>query len=81
LEHRYGIPALESTSHEILRDIRSLSLKEHVSTIDEILNIADWVKFAKGIPAENVNALALDRTIDLVESTKPLLTTETNTAD
>lgn len=81
LEHRYGIPALESTSHEILRDIRSLSLKEHVSTIDEILNIADWVKFAKGIPEENVNALALDRTIDLVESTKPLLTTETNTAD
>ena len=56
-------------------------MKEHVSTIDEILNIADWVKFAKGIPEENVNALALDRTIDLVESTKPLLTTETNTAD
>lgn len=81
LEHRFGIPALESTSHEILRDIRSLPLQEHVATIDEILNIADWVKFAKGIPEENVNARALDHAIDLVETTKPILNTENNTAD
>jgi hypothetical protein len=71
LENRFNIPALESTSNEIIRDLKLASLSaDQMKTVDQILNIADWVKFAKGIPEENANALALDNTLDLVYATK-----------
>lgn len=71
LENRYRIPALESTSMEILRDLKKHILEsEMIKSVDDILNIADWVKFAKGIPEENANSLALDRAIELVLFTK-----------
>lgn len=71
LENRFHIPALESTSLEILRDLKKHILEsEMIKSVDDILNIADWVKFAKGIPEENANALALDRAIELVLFTK-----------
>lgn len=71
LENRYHIPALESTSLEILRDLKKhISETDSIKSVDDILNIADWVKFAKGIPEANANALALDRAIELVLFTK-----------
>ena len=52
-----------------------------IKSVDDILNIADWVKFAKGIPEENANALALDRAIEIVLFTKedPETNVQTNT--
>jgi len=77
LENRYHIPALESTSLEIIRDLKkNITESEMIKSVDDILNIADWVKFAKGIPEENANALALDRAIEIVLFTKE--DTETN---
>lgn len=71
LENRFNIPALESTSNEIIRDLKQAALSpEQLKTVDQILNIADWVKFAKGIPEENANALAIDNTLELVYATK-----------
>lgn len=72
LEHRYLIPALESTSMEIIRDIRSKGLSpEQVQRTDDLLHVADWVKFARGNPEENSNALALEQCIELVKQTAP----------
>lgn len=72
LEHRYLIPALESTSMEIIRDIRSKGLsQEQVQSTDDLLHVADWVKFARGNPEENTNALALEHCIELVKLTAP----------
>jgi hypothetical protein len=84
LENRYHIPALESTSLEILRDLKNhITEAEIIKSTDDILNIADWVKFAKGIPEENANALALERAIEIVLFTKediePNLQTNTTT--
>ncbi len=82
LENRYQIPALESTSLEILRDLKKhIAEPEMIKSVDDILNIADWVKFAKGIPEENANALALDRAIEIVLFTKedPETNVQTNT--
>ncbi|MEP7323644.1 MAG: hypothetical protein ABI761_17090, partial [Saprospiraceae bacterium] len=71
LEHRFSLPALESTSNEIIRDLKLSSLNgDQLKLVDNILNIADWVKFAKGIPEENANALAIDDTLDLVYATQ-----------
>ena len=71
LENRFNIPALESTSNEIIRDLKTSSLNaDQLNTVDNILNIADWVKFAKGIPEEHANALAIDDTLELVYATK-----------
>lgn len=71
LENRYQIPALESTSLEIQREIKKY-IPDHdiLKSVDDVLNIADWVKFAKGIPEQNANALALERAIELVLFTK-----------
>lgn len=72
LEHRYLVPALESTSMEIIRDIRSKGLsQEQVQRTDDLLHVADWVKFARGNPEENTNALALEHCIELVQQTAP----------
>lgn len=74
LEHRYLMPALESTSMEILKDVKNLQLSEaQVKTIDHILHIADWVKFAKGIPEDQANSQAIERVILLVHDTQPLV--------
>lgn len=74
LEHRYQMPALESTSMEILKDVKNLHLTEaQVKTIDDILHIADWVKFAKGIPEDQANSQAIERVILLVHDTQPLV--------
>ncbi|MEP7269319.1 MAG: hypothetical protein ABI844_16990 [Saprospiraceae bacterium] len=71
LENQYHIPALESTSIEILRDVKlHIHDEELLKSADDILNIADWVKFAKGIPEESANALALGKAIELVLITK-----------
>ncbi len=83
LEGRYEVPALESTSNEIIRDIHKVNDldKSYIATIDKILNIADWVKFAKGIPEADANAQALDQTIDLVEKTKYLPPVQTKSSE
>lgn len=72
LEHRYDIPALESTSIEILKDLKAQQLTtEQITIANDILHIADWVKFAKGLPEEDANNQAIERAIALVQDTQP----------
>ena len=72
LEERYHIPALELTSDEIIELIRKKSLlsKTWSSILDDILHIADLVKFAKAEPDHNIHTDFLDKSVDFVNSTK-----------
>ncbi|RMH62361.1 MAG: hypothetical protein D6677_09955 [Calditrichaeota bacterium] len=50
LEGRYFIPAPESVTDEILRDLRAHLHEKEIARIEKILRVADMVKFAKHIP-------------------------------
>ena len=75
LENRYGIPALESTTEEIVRDLKKSQNFElhHENNLKEILQIADLVKFAKARPEENVHARFMNQSVDFVEQTKLII--------
>jgi hypothetical protein len=73
LEKRYRILALESTSAEIIRDLRSADFPDHlVGTVEELLQQADLAKFAKGIPPEQYHEQALANVREFVVATQPV---------
>lgn len=71
LERRYRFQALESTTGEIVRE-----LKGHISdpglrtTIQEVLELSDFVKFAKYIPQADENQEVLQKTYTIINETK-----------
>lgn len=75
IEDGFNIPALESTTWEIME-----KLKEHkefpgtvLEKVNQLLQTADMVKFAKSIPLPQENETALKTGIDFVNQTaKPL---------
>ncbi len=71
LENRYGISALESTTYEILGDLKPIRLSdEWKMKLREMLELADLVKFAKAEPAESTHEKLMGYAIDFVEKTK-----------
>ncbi len=70
---RFGINAVEMTSRQIL-----VALKNNKETNDKrdyirrILNMADFVKFAKVRPLPDDNVASFDNALRFVEETKPL---------
>lgn len=72
LEGRFGINAMEMTSSQIMRTLRANPATRIPSDrMDEVLRIADFVKFAKERPLADDNERALQRSMDFVEDTKP----------
>ncbi len=72
LQGRFGINAMEMTSTQILRALRSNP--ETRLTADEmraVLSIADFVKFAKVRPLPDDNIRAFTKALNFVETTKP----------
>lgn len=72
LQGRFGINAMEMTSTQIVRALRSNP--ETRMTADEmraVLSIADFVKFAKVRPMPDDNAKAFAKAESFVEQTKP----------
>jgi hypothetical protein len=71
ISKRFNISALEQTSDEILDHLRSLKL-DHVNYIklENLLNLADLVKFAKGEPNPDENIKHLDNAYDFIMMTK-----------
>ncbi len=72
LEGRFGINAMEMTSPQIIRALRGneetrLSAEE----MKTVLEMADFVKFAKVRPLPDDNARSFRRAKDFVEATKP----------
>jgi hypothetical protein len=72
MERRYGIQAMEMTSHEILEEWKLSG--ENTGDLDEklngLLNLADLVKFAKQKPVASENEENMERAYDFVERTK-----------
>jgi len=71
IEKRFLIPALEQTSDEILNHIKQISLDDiNYSNLEDLLNLADLVKFAKGEPNPEENILQLDNAYDFIIKTR-----------
>jgi hypothetical protein len=71
LERRYRFQALESTTGEIVSE-----LKEHIAdpglrtNSQEVLELADFVKFAKYVPQADENQEVLQKTYNIINETK-----------
>lgn len=70
IEQRFKINALELTSEEILHIFKSQVVdSESKMKLQQILTLADFVKFAKQIPIEAEHTLTLNNAFDFVKGT------------
>lgn len=70
LENRFGIQALESTTGEINRSLKEVDFDpKHSSDLNNILQIADMVKFAKAKPDESIHQEFMNKARALVKET------------
>lgn len=73
LYRRFGINAVEMTSREIMDSLgQNQELKDKRQYFRQILDMADFVKFAKVRPLPDDNVLAFDNARRFVEETKPV---------
>lgn len=80
IEGRYFISAMEETTFEIMRDIKSALDDENLrSDLKNILTLSDLVKFAKYIPIDGEVEQAKQQALDFVNSTKLVFNEEINT--
>ncbi|MEM9549465.1 MAG: hypothetical protein AAGA77_26075 [Bacteroidota bacterium] len=71
LEDRFEINALEMTSSQLKRELKKVFLlPEIVMRIDDILQIADKVKFAKGNAGPEINERFMEEAYKIVDETK-----------
>ncbi len=71
IENRYDKPALESTTSEILSDLKKVNFPETlVPKMREMLQLADMVKFAKANPPEEMHPRLLTYAEEIVATTQ-----------
>lgn len=74
---RFGINAMEMTSRQILASLsKNPEIKEKRSYMRQILDMADFVKFAKVRPLPDDNVASYNNALRFVEETKPVETSE-----
>lgn len=72
LHGRFGINAMEMTSGQIIKALRSNpETRLPAERVNDVLRIADFVKFAKERPLAEDNNRAMMRATEFVETTKP----------
>jgi len=72
-EDRFKILALESSTTEIMDQLTRVVLPENIyRTVNDFLNNADLVKFAKYKPLPVVNEEMMKQAVDVVENTVPV---------
>jgi hypothetical protein len=72
LESRFHIPALESTTEEIVQNLRKANLDERWrDRLQELLVNADLVKFAKAKPPMTIHEQGMQDAVGFVNATKP----------
>lgn len=79
LENRFKIPALESTTDEIVQNLRKTDIEERWrDRLQELFVNADLVKFAKAQPPMSIHEQGMNEAVAFVEATKlvPLATAE-----
>jgi hypothetical protein len=68
------IPALNSTSHEIVTLLKQINMSHNiVDTTDKALNIADLVKFANAQSRNEINYAFIGKVEELVDETESLI--------
>ncbi len=73
IERRFGEPALESTTAEIMQRLQPHALSpESTQTLGTLLRLADIVKFAKARPMPDQHRRALRDAVAFVEANRPL---------
>ncbi len=71
IENRYQKPALESTTNQILNDLKEVDFPINlVEKMREMLQLADMVKFAKATPPAESNIKLMDEAEEIVRATK-----------
>jgi hypothetical protein len=71
IEGRYQVPAMESVTDEILRDLRPHDVADkQLRALSELLQMADLAKFAKSQPSEKDNLQAMETAREYVRATK-----------
>jgi hypothetical protein len=73
IDERFGIPAMEMVSWEILdalEEVREIE-REKMSEMHELLTLADMVKFAKALPLADESDRSLRFAVDFVKNTIP----------
>jgi hypothetical protein len=72
MENRFSFPAMEQTSHEILRSLKAVDLPDEklLPKMKKILETADLAKFAKYEPLPDENDLCLLSSFFFVNQTK-----------
>lgn len=80
ISERYSVNALESTSDEIMDDMRDAlsELPEQQKALEELLRESDFVKFAKHEPLPDTNDMAMKHAVEFVVATKPQLAATEN---
>lgn len=82
LQSRFHINAMEMTSRQILDTLNNdEELKNQRDYIRQILDIADFVKFAKLRPLPTENTEAYDNAVRFVEETRPTVTENSENED
>ena len=72
LERRFGIHAMEQTSDEILEQLRLQKLSQSLlADTEELLSVADLIKFAKADPGMDIHAVTIGRVRAFVRETEP----------
>ena len=72
LQNRFGIPAREMTTRQIVGALDRQGLnREQRTELGELLQLSDLVKFAKAVPAEELHPQGLQRVREFVVETRP----------
>ena len=72
IELRYKIPAMESTTEELMQSMHKGILKQqYKQPLNELLTLSDFVKFAKAQPDFRDNENAIQAVRLFIEQTKP----------
>ena len=74
IERQYGIPAMEQTSHEIMKAFKKSNREDSLldEMLKELLELADLVKFAREDPLPVDNQTNLNNAYLFVQKTYPL---------
>lgn len=71
LEKRYDVQALESTTAEIMKELKNEDISEdHKTQLSEMFRMADMVKFAKATPPLDMQSKLLNEAESFVSNTK-----------
>ncbi len=72
IEARYGILAMEKPSSEVLYEVRKAGIAQQIDMkeFESLLNLADLIKFARGLASAEENLEHLENAYKLVKQTK-----------